>query len=78
MFLGTGCLLPLEPQRRNYFRRVTAEDGYWMEVEGQIPGYATAARRSRDFRSIQVGDGTTSLQPLGAGAAIFQISSTSP
>ena len=51
MFPWTGCLVPLEPQRRNYFRRVTAEDGYWMEVEGQIPGCATAAARSRDFRS---------------------------
>ena len=34
MFPWTGCLVPLEPQRRNYFRRVTAGDGYWMEVEG--------------------------------------------
>jgi hypothetical protein len=46
--------LALEPQRRNYFRKVTAGDAsdvaYWMEVEGQIPGCATAAARSRDFR----------------------------
>jgi hypothetical protein len=52
------------------FRKVTAGDvsdvAYWNELEGQIPGCATAAARSRVF-PIEVGDGTLTPFHLAQG-----------